>query len=85
MNTEKSSQIESKVSSDCIFLLELVIIMRRSSFDTGFAAQIKFIKVPLIHYFLNKMSFHKRRGGGQGGGKKHEISVLINICIACNF
>ena len=36
----KVANLESMVSGDCTFLLEHVIIIRRSSFDTGFAVQI---------------------------------------------
>ena len=47
----KVANLESMVSGDCTFLLEHVIIIRRSCFDTDFVVQIKLTKLPLIHCF----------------------------------
>ena len=47
----KVANLESMVSGDCASLLEHVILMGRSCFDTNFAAQIKLTKFLLIHCF----------------------------------
>ena len=48
----KVANLESMVLGDCPFLLEHIIIIRRSCFDTDFAVQIKLTKLPLIHCFV---------------------------------
>ena len=47
------------VSGDYTFLLQHVIIMRRSCFDTDFVSQIKLAKLPLIHCFGSNLKIVK--------------------------
>ena len=47
----KIANLESVVSVHCITLLDHVIKMRASCFDTDFASQMKLTKLPLIHCF----------------------------------
>ena len=47
------------VSGDYTFLLQHVIKMRRSCFDTDFVSQIKLAKLPLIHCFGSNLKIVK--------------------------
>ena len=45
--------LESMVLVHCTILLEHVVTVRTSCFDTDFASEIKLTKFPFNHYFIN--------------------------------
>ena len=51
MNLGKVATLESMVLAYCIILLEHVIKMQASCFDTDFVSQIKLTELPLIYCF----------------------------------
>ena len=61
----KVANLESVVSGHCTILLEHVIIVGTSCFDTDFASLMKLTKLALIHWFVYIIFYRPPRSWGK--------------------